>query len=101
MNIFGSAMVYAGLVVALVGFASVVKPWKFIGSRKRGLGILGIGVLVAMAGCLLPAFEMRSPTTGAHLDEFLPAYQFQEVDRMEVNADAARGRGGRRASREG
>jgi hypothetical protein len=55
MNIFGSAVLYAGLVVALAGFASVVKPWKFIGSRKRGLGILGIGVLVAMAGCLLPA----------------------------------------------
>ena len=43
------------LATSLAGFASVVKPWKFIGSRKRGLGILGIGVLVAMAGCLLPA----------------------------------------------
>jgi hypothetical protein len=88
MNILGSALVYAGLIVGLAGFASVVKPWRRVGSRKRGLGLLGIGVLAVLAGCLLPADEMRSGGSGTRLDEFLPAYQFQEVDRMEVNAGA-------------
>ena len=48
MNILGSALLYAGLIVALAGFASVVKPWRRVGSRKRGLGVFGIGVLAVL-----------------------------------------------------
>ena len=81
-------LVYAGLMTALLGAASLVKPLAFLGirSRPRGAFVLGIGLIVAATGEFLPAGETRVAAIQTRLDEFAPVYQFNEVHRIQVQA---------------
>ena len=94
-------VVYAGLIAALAGVVSLVKPLAFLGisTRPRGAAVLAAGLIVACLGCLLPARERRVGAVGAtstdtaartRLDEFAPVYQFNEVHRVEVRAPRER-----------
>jgi hypothetical protein len=84
------AIVYLGLLLALVGIVSVAKPLKFVGVRTRlaGAGILLIGLVVAAAGAALPAPLLALPGERALLDEFVPACQFREVHEIRIRAPA-------------
>lgn len=55
----GSSVVYLGLVTAAVGLVRVVKPirWLRVGTRRRGLGVAGAGVLLACTGQTLIAIR--------------------------------------------
>jgi hypothetical protein len=92
MNLLGTGIVYAGLLVLLLGGVSVLKPLSFlrIRTRARGSLVLAAGLLIAMLGALLPASEARVATPRMHLDAFMPVYQFHEVHRMVVRAPRER-----------
>jgi hypothetical protein len=57
-----------------------------IATRSHGVILVGAGVLVVAIGLPLPAHEERVAAPGTHLDEFVPAWQFNEVDRIRVKA---------------
>ncbi|OFW11248.1 MAG: hypothetical protein A3H96_25765 [Acidobacteria bacterium RIFCSPLOWO2_02_FULL_67_36] len=88
----GSAIVYLGLVIALAGLVTVVKPVRRLGltTRRRGAGVAGAGVLLAVIGLILPAPESRAAHVRTHLDEFMPVWQFSEVHTIHVAAPPAR-----------
>src|SRR5713226_4647665 len=54
-------VVYLGLIAALSGIASLVKPLSFLGIRSRlqATFVLGIGLLIAGIGWAFPANEVR------------------------------------------
>jgi len=89
---FGSAIVYFGLVMAAAGLVLVVKPIRRlrIRTRWRGLGVAGGGVLVAGIGLILPAAESRVTRIETRLDEFAPVWQFREFHTIAVAAPPAR-----------
>ncbi len=84
----GVGFVYAGLIAALLGAASLVKPLAFLGirSRPRGALVLGMGLIGAAAGAFLPPGEIRVGAIRTQLDEFAPVYQFNEVHAIQVRA---------------
>lgn len=83
-----AGLVYAGLIAALVGAASLIKPLAFleIRSRPRGVLVLAIGLSVAAVGLFLPARDTQVKAIQSHLDEFAPLYQFNEFHRIHVRA---------------
>src|SRR5712691_7004845 len=89
---FGSAIVYSGLIVAIAGMMLVVKPLLRLGvaTRTRGAGMAGAGVLLAGIGLILPASESRVTRMNARLDEFAPAWQFRELHTIAIAAPPAR-----------
>ena len=92
VSMFGSAIVYAGLVTAFVGFVSVLLPlrWLRIRTRRRGAAILAIGVLIVVIGFVLPAPEQRVAKAETHLDESMPRWQFREHHEARVAAPPER-----------
>ena len=85
---FAVVLVYAGLIASFVGLVSICKPLTFLGLATRGHSawLLAGGLLVALVGWHLPAKETRVATVRSHLDEFVPAYQFNELHAIRVNA---------------
>ena len=92
MRMLGVGLVYAGLIAALVGAASLIKPLAFLGirTRPRGVLVLGIGLIVAAVGMFLPARDTQVEAIRTHLDEFAPVYQFNEVHRIHARASRNR-----------
>jgi hypothetical protein len=89
---WGSAVVYSGVVVALAGLALAIKPmrrWR-VTTRPRGLAVAVAGALVAAVGLVLPASESRVNAVETRLDEFVPAWQFREVHTISVAAPPPR-----------
>ena len=81
-------LVYVGLIAALLGGVSLVKPLAFWGihSRLQGTFPLGLGLLIAGLGCAFPAKEVRVAVFQTQLDQFAPVYQFNEVHSIRVMA---------------
>lgn len=89
---FPSCLVYAGVIVALLGGLSIVKPLRFlrIRSRRKAAMVLGVGVLLAGTGFVWPAGETRIVVAQTKLDEFVPVYQFSEFHSIRVAAPRER-----------
>jgi len=89
---FGSVIVYSGLVLATAGLVLVVKPirWLGVATRPRALVVAAVGVLLAVVGLILPATEFRVAQVQTRLDEFAPAWQFREFHSLRVAAPPAR-----------
>jgi hypothetical protein len=85
---FGSAVVYSGIVLAAVGLLAVIWPLRLLRMqpRRRGLAIAGAGILVAIVGFVLPAPESRIIRPTTRLDEFAPAWQFNERHTIAIGA---------------
>lgn len=81
-TMIGSAVVYCGLLLALVGLILIMKPF--------GVAIVGAGLALATIGALLPAPESRVSPARTRLDEFAPAWQFRERHSTTVAAPPAR-----------
>ena len=88
MNLAGTILVYVGLLTLLVGGLSVLRPLTFLGiwSRAQGVMLLVGGGAVFLVGANLPVSEKRVEARAAHLDEFVPAYQFSEFHSIHINA---------------
>ncbi|HEY6253444.1 MAG TPA: hypothetical protein VI685_26095 [Candidatus Angelobacter sp.] len=86
---FAIAIAYLGLISAFIGALSLIKPLSFLGipTRQRGLIFVGIGIVVTVIGCLLPARETRIDPIRTQLDQFVPVYQFSEVHSIRITAD--------------
>ena len=84
----GSTIVYTGFVIAAAGLILVIKPVErlHVTSRSQGAAIVGIGVLLAGIGFLTPASEKRVDKVEKRLDEFVPAWQFNERHSIEIDA---------------
>jgi hypothetical protein len=82
------ALVYAGFLLAFLGFISLLKPLKFlrIRSRARGALIFLIGLLTVAIGMAMPAEEIRIAEPRTQLDRFVPVYQFDEFHSIRVAA---------------
>jgi hypothetical protein len=85
-------MVYAGVIVALLGGLSVIRPLKFlrVRSRRQGAIVLGVGVVLIGAGFLWPVGETRVAEAKSHLDEFVPVYQYSEFHSIRIAASRER-----------
>jgi hypothetical protein len=83
----GVFLVYGGLFTAAIGIASVLKPLPTLRIPTRTLGgvVLALGVAVGLAGAALPASLQRSPTS-VLMDRFMPAYHFNEVHSIRIQA---------------
>jgi hypothetical protein len=90
-SMFGSLILYSGVVVFLVGLAFAVRPIQRLGlGRSNGLVIAAVGVLLAVIAVRLPAAESHVARPATRLDEFVPRWQFSEYHRIRVAAPAAR-----------
>jgi hypothetical protein len=90
--VLGSSLLYAGLVVALVGVLTLLRPlrWLRIASRRRAAAVLACGVLLVVVAVTLPAPTTRVAQPHTRLDEIVPAWQFGERHETRIHADAAR-----------
>jgi hypothetical protein len=82
--VWGSGVVYAGIVLALVGLGVI-----FI-LKPVGLAVAAAGVGLAAIGMLVPASETRASVPETRLDEFAPVWQFRELHSTVVAAPPAR-----------
>ncbi len=89
---FASAVVYLGLIVAVAGALCVLKPIRRLrmGTRRRAAMVALAGVTIGGLGFVLPAPESRIARVDTHLDEFAPAWQFNEVHTIRIAAPPAR-----------
>jgi hypothetical protein len=79
----GSAILYSGLIVTILGFVGIVL-------RRRTLVVLLAGLTLTFLGLLLPAPASRVGHVTTQLDHFAPVWQFHEVHTMRVEAPPAR-----------
>lgn len=81
-------LVDAGLLLAFLGFVSLLVPLKFlrIRSRARGALVFLAGLLLVLVGMVLPAAERRIAESRTELDGFTPVYQFAEFHTIQVAA---------------
>jgi len=90
--VFGSAIVYSGLVIATAGLILFIKPIErlHVRSRSEALAIVGVGAMLVVIGLALPARESRVGKTESRLDEFVPVWQFSERHTIRIDAPPAR-----------
>src|SRR5687767_4404147 len=89
---FGSAVLYSGLIVAVMGLVLTLKPIARlrVPTRRRALGVVAVGTLLSAGALFAPAFKARIPAASTRLDEFAPVWQFHEVHTLRVNAPPER-----------
>jgi len=92
MTIFGGILLYLSLAGAAAGLVSLLLPLRFLGirTRKRGLLVLALSLLVFITGVCLPVTETRLRTPRTRLDEFEPVFQFNEFHSVAVSASKER-----------
>lgn len=81
-----SGLAYAGLVLLLGGTIVSLRP-RLLGRRSRrpGLALLPVGLLLASAGAWWPV-DVRHGAGGALLDTFVPEFHFGELHATQVRA---------------
>ena len=84
----GVAIVYSGLMAGFFGAVSCLRPpsWLGIQTRRQAALLMGIGLVLVLAGWFLPASETRVVQPRTQLDQFLPVYQFSEFHSIRVDA---------------
>jgi hypothetical protein len=83
-----STLAYSGIVLALCGLANLAFPFRFLGIRKRAVGVLVLagGVGLAIAALLWPAPMIRVAQHRTVLDDMMPEYQFFERHSARIHA---------------
>jgi hypothetical protein len=83
-----STLAYSGIVAALLGLANLVVPFRFMGIRRRSVGVLGLaaGVTLFLAALFWPAPMIRIAQPTTRLDRVMPEYQFSERHATRVHA---------------
>ena len=81
-------LVDAGLFALLVGCASLIGPIRIlrIRTRRRAAAVTAAGLVLVLAGVLLPAPLQRPAAARTRIDDFAPEYQFNEVHATRVHA---------------
>jgi hypothetical protein len=86
MILFGGVLIYLSLLGAAAGFLTVLRPRR----RRKGLVLMGLGLLGFLTGVYLPVSETRVAVPRTRLDEFAPVFQFSEFHSIAVNASKER-----------
>lgn len=88
---FGSLIVYSGVIAAIGGVVLLAMParWRAV-TRTRSAMVAGAGVLLVAVGFVLPAPESRAERAETRLDKFMPVWQFHEFHTMNIAAPPAR-----------
>ncbi len=83
-----SYLAWIGIVAALAGLVSLVRPLRFLGVRTRvhALAVVLCGAGLALAALVWPAGVTRSARPQQRLDRFMAEYQFVEVHEARVRA---------------
>ena len=83
-----SYLAWTGVLIAVLGAASVAMPmrWLGIGSRGVGLAVLAGGALLAGAAILWPTTVTRDARPGRRLDHFMAEYQSREYHEARTRA---------------
>ena len=86
-----SLLLYSGLVLALVGALTLLRPFRFLhrvglSSRRRGAAATAAGAVIAIAAALLPAPLRRVDPAESQLDRAMPEFQFHELHQLRVQA---------------
>ena len=87
-----SYVAWTGILVALAGLVSVVRPlrWTGIATRRCAAAVLGAGAVVAVGALAWPASFEQSKTSDRRLDRFMSEYQFSEYHEVRTHAPVAR-----------
>ncbi len=85
---FPTIVVYLGLITMFTGGVSLLKPLRFIAidSRWQALAVIAGGLVIVVIGASLPAKEIRVATPRTQLDQFVPAWQFNELHSVRIAA---------------
>jgi len=69
-----STLVYAGFVAALLGLANLVRPFRFMGVRRRAVGLLVFigGAVLSVAALCWPAGIIHVAHARPLSDEVMP-----------------------------
>ena len=88
----GIVLVWLGFAVMLAGAISLLKPLRFLGvrSRRAGLGVLFLGLVLVVVGMALPAPTRRALARATLLDDFMPEWHFREFHALRVQAPRER-----------
>src|SRR5258705_4031276 len=88
---FLSVVLYCGLIGTAVALILFIIParWRSV-PRSRALAFGGAGLVAALVAVLIPASESRVDRQQTALDAFMPVWQFNEVQSLEVAAPPAR-----------
>ena len=81
-------LVYIGLLTTVVGLVSLVWPLRRLGitSRAPAASVCGVAVAILVLGVVFPAPLVVLQNRVSRLDDFMPAYQFDEVHVVDVHA---------------
>src|SRR5437667_10803608 len=87
-NLIAVAMMYAGLIAAILGAVSVLKPLRFAGIHSGAIAaaVIAGGVALIVCGVLVPRPLVRIDHARSDLDRAMPQWQFHEVHRTHVDA---------------
>src|SRR5580765_3301496 len=83
-----SVVLYVGLLTALVGGLSLMKPFGLLGirSRRAGAAVLVLGLVAAAAASAMPVRAVRIAKGGSHIDAVMPVCEFHELHSIRVRA---------------
>ena len=83
-----STLAYTGIVAALFGLANLAFPFRYLGIRRRTVGVLVVaaGVALAVAALYWPVSVIRVAEPRTRLDELMPEYQFYERHSTRIHA---------------
>jgi len=87
-----ASVVYAGFITMFIGLLASLKAIGLMGihTRWHGMALALSGIAIALVGLSLPARESRIGRVTTRMDEFVPAWQFNEFHSMEMDASPAR-----------
>lgn len=91
----GAAFLYGGLVTVVGGIGWLIVGWLRRRSGRwhrprRALSVVGLGVMLMLAGYFAPAPARRVAQVSTRLDAFVPAWQFGEFHELHVSAPPER-----------
>ena len=86
--VIGSALFYAGAVMAFTGVISLVRPIRRLGIRTRGRGALVVtaGAALTIGATLLPDATRTAAARETLIDQWMPEWQFAEYHERRVRA---------------
>src|SRR3954453_3503405 len=80
------------MCLIVLGAVNMARPWRWLGIKTRGqaFAVAACGLAIVVVGMILPVREKQVARASTHLDEIVPVYQFNEVHRIEVNAQCSK-----------